>query len=111
MQVYDTVNKLAEEIKTSKEYLDLKKAKEQISSNIEYQTKISNFNKLRYEQQLNTIQTGKTDESKMQEIQKLYAELIEVEPIKNYFDAEIRFNVILADVNKAISEAVKDVIS
>lgn len=111
MQVYDTVNKLAEEIKTSKEYLDLKKAKEQISSNIEYQTKISNFNKLRYEQQLNTIQTGKTDESKMQEIQKLYAELIEVEPIKNYFDAEIKFNVILADVNKAISEAVKDVIS
>lgn len=111
MQVYDTVNKLAEEIKTSKEYVDLKNAKEVIKSNIEYQTKISNFNKLRYEEQLNSLQTGKTDETKMQEIQKIYSELIQIEDIKKYFDAELKFNVVLADVNKIISEAVKDVIS
>ncbi len=111
MQVYDTVNKLAEELKTSEEYKKLKQAKEQINMNMEYQTKISNFNKLRYEEQLSSIQTGKTNEAKMQEIQKLYAELIQIEPVKNYFDAELKFNILLADVNKAISEAVKDVIS
>ena len=111
MQVYDTVNKLAEELKNSKEYLDLKNAKEIIKSNLEYKTKITKFNKLRYEEQLNSIQTGKTNEEKMHEIQKMYSELIQIEEVKNYFDAELKFNVILADVNKIISEAVKDVIS
>ena len=31
MQVYDTVNKLAEEIKTSAEFIDLKNAKQAIN--------------------------------------------------------------------------------
>ena len=32
------------------------------------------------------------------------------EEIKKYFDAEIQFNVMIADVNKIIAEAVKDVL-
>ena len=53
MQVYDTVNKLAEELKQSEEYKNLKEAKKIISDNNEYQKKILEFNKLRYEEQLN----------------------------------------------------------
>ena len=32
------------------------------------------------------------------------------EKIKKYFDMEVRFNVMLADINKIIGEAVKDVL-
>ena len=32
------------------------------------------------------------------------------EEIKKYFDAEIQFNVMIADVNKIIAEAIKDVL-
>ena len=46
----------------------------------------------------------------MVEIQNLYTELIEIPEIKKYFDAEFKFNILLGDVNKIISEAVKDVI-
>ena len=110
MQVYDTVNKLAEEIKKSEEYVNLKSAKDFINSNAEYRTKISDFEKMRYEEQINTMTTGKTDENKMKEIQEKYQELIQIEEIKKYFDAELKFNVLLGDVNKIISEAVREVI-
>ena len=111
MQVYDTVNKLAEEIKSSTEYMDLKNAKQAINIMPEYKKKIDEFNKLRYEEQLNSMQTGKTDEAKMIDIQNKYKEMIEIPEIKKYFDAELKFNVMLGDVNRIISEAVKDLLS
>lgn len=110
MQVYDTVNRLAEEIKTSEEYVNLKSAKEFVNMNPEYKTKISEFEKMRYEEQINTMTTGKTDEDKIKKIQEMYKELIGIDEIKKYFDAELKFNILLGDVNKIISEAVKDVI-
>ena len=36
--------------------------------------------------------------------------LLENPDMKEYFDLEVRFNVLLADVNKIIGEAVKDVL-
>ena len=110
MNVYDTVNRLAAEIKESEEYLNFKKAKEEISNNSEYKNKITEFEKLRYEEQINAIQTGKTDEARMQKVQDLYREMIEIPEIKSYFDTEFKFNVLIGDVNKIISEAIKDVI-
>ena len=110
MKVYDTVNKLADEIKESEEYVNLKKAKEAINTNQDYNNKISEFNKLRYEEQLNSMQTGKVDEEKIKIIQEKYKELISIPEIAKYFDTELKFNVMLGDVNKIISEAVKDVI-
>ena len=111
MQVYDTVNKLAEEIKSSTEYMDLKNAKQAINIMPEYKKKIDEFNKLRYEEQLNSLQTGKTDEEKMINIQNMYKEMIEIPEIRKYFDAELKFNVMLGDVNRIISESVKDLLS
>ncbi len=111
MNVYDTVNKLAKEIKESEEYLNFKAAKQAIDLEPDYKIKVSEFEKARYEEQLNSIQNGKTDENKMNEIQNLYKELVEIPEIKQYFDAEFKFNIMLGDINKTISEAVKDIIS
>lgn len=111
MNVYDTVNKLATEIRESEEYLNFKEAREKIAQNNEYKEKIAEFEKLRYEEQMETIQSGKVDEEKMTKIQNLYKELLEVPEIKTYFDTEFKFNVLIGDVNKAISEAISDVIS
>ena len=46
----------------------------------------------------------------MNSLQEMYAKLIEDEQIKKYFDAEMKFNVMIADVNKIIAEAIKDVL-
>ena len=40
----------------------------------------------------------------------MYRELIEIDDAKKFFDAETKFNILIADVNKIIGEAIRDVI-
>ena len=109
MQVYDTVNRLAQEIKESEEYLNYKTAKQVIELNQELKKKINDFEMARYEAQISAMKSGKEDEEKLKKVQELYAEIIEQEEARKYFDAELKFNILLGDVNKIISEAVRDV--
>lgn len=108
MNVYDTANKLASEIKSSAEYIEYKKIKEYINANSALKEKVKEFEDSRYEAQIDAMQ-GKQDTEKMQKMQKLYAELLQNEDMKKYFDAELKFNILLTDVNRIIGESVKDV--
>lgn len=110
MNIYDTANKLSSEIKASEEYANYKMAREVINLRPDLKEEIAKFEGLRYEVQINQMQTGKIDEEKMKQIQELYAKIIEIDEVKKYFDAELKFNVLLADVNKIIGDAVKDLV-
>lgn len=110
MNIYDTANKLASEIKQSEEYKEYKKVKEELNNMPEIKEKISEFETARQEMQKLMIKGGTPVEEKATEIQNLYAELIQNEIVKKYFDLEIKFSVMITDVNKIISEAIKDVI-
>ena len=110
MNVYDTANQLAEEIKQSEEYVTYKMAKEAINLNYELKSKIDEFEIARYEAQIVAIQTGKDDESKMKHVQELYGELIQNQEASKYFDAEMKFNILIADINKIIGEAIQSLI-
>ena len=48
MNIYDTANKLAQEIKQSEEYITYKTAKEAISLNVELKKQIEEFEKASY---------------------------------------------------------------
>ncbi len=109
MNIYDTANQLAQEIKQSEEYRNYKMAKQTLNLNIELKEKMAKFDQIRYETQMIAMQTGKQDENKYKEMQELYAELIELEEAKRYFEAETKFNIVVADVNKIIGEAIRDV--
>ena len=106
MNVYDTANQLAREIEQSEEYKTYKMAKEAINLNIELKNKIDEFEKARYDAQIIALQTGKDDESKMRHVQELYGELIQNQEASKFFDAEMKFNILIADVNKIIGEVV-----
>lgn len=110
MNVYDTVNKLAQEIKDSEEFKSYKKYKELVKSNSEVNEKIKKFEALRYEVQISAMQGLETNKDKEKELQEIYAELLAKENVKEYFEAEFKFNILLADVNKIIGDAVKEVL-
>ena len=59
-----------------------------------------------------SIQESKeyTEYKKMKKLQEMYDILMKEPKIKEYFDIEVRFNIMLADVNKIISESVKDLL-
>lgn len=108
MNVYDTANQLAQEIKESEEYATYKMAKEAINLNIELKNKIDEFEKARYDAQVVALQTGKDDETKMRHVQALYGELIQNQEASKYFDAEMKFNILIADINKTIGQVVQE---
>ena len=110
MNVYDTVNKLAQEIKNSNEFKNYKKYKEKIKANVEISESIKKFETLRYEIQISAMQGLELNKDKEKELQEIYAELLAKENVKEYFDAEFKFNILLADVNKIIGDAVKEVL-
>ncbi len=111
MTVYDKTHELAKEIKNSQEYKEYKEIKEKVYADENLKNKIKDFDKKRYETQLLSLQGEQPSAEKMKELQDLYAELMKTENAKKYFDYEVRFNVMLADVNKIIGEAVKDVLN
>ena len=110
MNVYDTANRLSQEIRQSEEYMNYKMAKQTLDLNSNLKQKIREFEQIRYEVQLLAMQTGKQDEEKYKKMQELYIELIEDDAARKYFDAETKFNVMIADVNKIIGEAVREAI-
>ena len=56
------------------------------------------------------FQGDKESEEKTLKLQEMYNMLVQDAKIKEYFDIEVRFNIMLADVNKIISESVKDLL-
>lgn len=111
MIIYDTANKLAQEIKQSGEYVNYKMAKQTINLKSDLKKKIQDFETLRYDVQLTAMQTGKNDEEKYKKMQDLYMELVQEDDVKKYFEAETKFNILIADVNKIIGQAIQDVMS
>lgn len=113
MNVYDTANRLAYEIQESDEYKQYKKLKDSVMSNNETKNKIEEFEKLRYDVQLMDYTGEKNDtekEEKTKKLEEMYRMLVEDKQIKDYFDLEVKFNVMIADVNKIIAEAIRDVL-
>lgn len=110
MNVYDTANKLAQELKTSEEYTNYKKIKEELDQNPQVKARIREFEEKRYEVQLEALKGEEQEKAKLEEMQKIYVELMQDDLAKRYFEIELKFNVLFADVNKIIGEAVQDVI-
>ena len=110
MNVYDTANKLASEIKSSEEYIQFKEAKKKLESNSTLNAKVDEFEKTRYEVQVLAMQGKEVEADKNKKLQEMYTILIENKEIKEYFDLEVKFNVMIADVNKIIAESVQDVL-
>ncbi len=108
--VYDAVNKLASSIKESKEYLDYRQAKAELLATPDLKEKVDEFEKIRYEEQLLAMQGEKQSDEKMKKLQELYDILSKNPSVKEYFDKEVRFNILIADVNRIIGEAIKDVL-
>lgn len=113
MNVYDTANRLAYEIQESDEYKQYKKLKDSVMSNNETKNKIEEFEKLRYDVQLMDYIGEKNNvekEEKTKKLEEMYRMLVEDKQVKEYFDLEVKFNVMIADVNKIIAEAIRDVL-
>ena len=95
MNIYDTANKLAAELKQTDEYKAYKNSKQQIESNAEVKSKIDEFDKLRVEAQKAMLKGEANANELSVKLQNLYTELYQNEIAKNYLEAEMRFSVMV----------------
>ena len=113
MNIYDTANNLAREIRESDLFKKLKDAKERIYADSEKKELVEEFDKLKVEVQLMEIKQQNHEEvnqeDKRVKLAKLYNTLISNKDIKEYFDLQIQFNQMMIDINKIIGDVVKDV--
>lgn len=107
---YDKANELGQALKQSKEYLEYMEAKKRVYEDEETKDIIKDFKKKQYNVQMLAISGKEVEPEKMGKIQELYKILVENPKVKEFFDIEIRFNVLLADINKIIGDSVKDAI-
>ena len=70
MNVYDEVNNLARALKECREFTEYKEAKDKVKSVEGLRTKIDEFEKIRYEEQLLALQGEKQSEEKMKKLQE-----------------------------------------
>ena len=114
MEIYDSANRLAEEIRNSKQYKDLKRAKDELMANAEKRQMIIDFEELKKEVQLMEMQRQNNEpideQSKKEKLITMYNVLIQNKDIKDYFDYEIAFNQLMVDINKIIGSSIKDVL-
>ena len=113
MNIYDTANNLAREIRKSEVFKKLKNAKDMIYSDPEKKDLVEEFDKLKVEVQLMEIKQQNHEEvnqeDKRVKLAKLYNTLISNKDIKEYFDLQVQFNQMMIDINKIIGDVVKDV--
>ena len=75
MNIYDTANNLASEIRNSNEYKDYAKIKKEIFENSDKKAKLQEFEQARYTTQLEAMQGKKQDENVMNSLQEMYANI------------------------------------
>ena len=113
MNIYDTANNLAREIRESDVFKNLKNARERIYADPEKKELVEEFDKLKIEVQLMEIKQQNHEEVNQEDnrikMAKLYNTLIANKDIKEYFDLQVQFNQMMIDINKIIGDVVKDV--
>ena len=70
MNIYDTANRLAQEMRESEEYKNYKKLKDSIESNPDKKAKLEEFENMRYEMQLGTIKGTENEEENKEKLKQ-----------------------------------------
>lgn len=110
MNPYDKVHELVRSIKESQEVKEYLQIKEEIYQDEKNKEMIKDFREKQMEVQSLLMQGQEAEQEKMEKLQNLYQILASNVKIKEFFDKEVRFDVMLSDIYKIIGEALKDII-
>ena len=110
MNPYDKVHELVRAIKESEEVKQYIKIKEELYADDKNKEMIKNFRDMQTEVQSLLMQGQEADAEKMEKLQNLYQILAGNPKIKDFFDKEVQFDVMLSDIYKIIGEALKEIL-
>ncbi len=110
MNVYDLAHQLASSLNTSDEYKAFVQAKEKVKTDQANTKMLADFQMKQFEIQQYQLMGQEVGEEKQQELERIYS-LLSLNPIiKEYLEAEFRFNRIMNDVQKILADAIQEAV-
>ena len=110
MNFYDKVHELVRNFKDTEEYKKYMELKKKVKEDADLKEKIDTFRNKQMDYQKQYINGVPMSDSSKEEMQQLYSLIIQSPLGAEFFQAEIRLNVLLADMQKIINDGVKDVL-
>lgn len=107
MNVYDQAHALAKGLKESHEYQTLLQAKHGLGGDAQAQQMVKDFLKKRMEVAMASA-SGQEDKEKNEQLQRLGELLSANAKARDYLQAHMRFEMMMADVYKILGEAVAE---
>ena len=106
VNVYDTANQLAAQLKNCPEYTEYRRLKEIAMENETQAALIKEYKRLQFQLQVSMAGGGQPDPEEMERFQKLAGVLQLSSDASNFILAELRLQKMLADIYKILGEAV-----
>lgn len=110
MNFYDKIHGLVKELKDTPEYVNYMIIKEKVKADVDLSSKIKNFRERQRTEQMKYINGSQMDEKVKTELQQEYSLIIQNPLAVEFFQAEIKLDVLLADMQKILGEGLKDVV-
>lgn len=107
MNVYDQARMLAKSIAESEEYKMMVNAKKPIDSNPTLKKMLDDYRTKQLEVQGLQLAGKKVPEDKMQAFRGIYDLAVNNNQMKSFLDAELRFAVMMSDIQKILGEEIK----
>ena len=108
MAIYETATKLANEIKSSKEYINFKKCMQEIKKDSECEKLLADYkiNKVKVQ---NFIQkTPKEHKRNLAKFESLQKKVFNNKKLYRYLQSEQQFTYMMANINQILSQAVEN---
>ena len=110
MNFYDKVNDMISSFKQMEEYKKYIELKEKIKKDEEVSAKLKEFKDKQQTHQLEFINTGNLSEEHKSELENLYSILIQNEDVRKFLEYEMKLDIYLADMQKAIGDGIKEML-
>lgn len=110
MNSYDKAHELAKSLKNDPIILEFNDIKKRIEVDKDLNEKIEHFKNSRLELQLKSFEAGSVNEEAENKVKKEYQELLANPLAVEFFEKEVKVNVLISDIQQIIYGDLKDLL-
>lgn len=110
MNFYDKVHEMVRAFKDTPEFREYVELKNKLKEEKDAYDRLKDFKERQKNYQMEYIDGKEQSKEKLDEMQNLYSIVIQNETSRKLLENEMKINVMLADMQKIIGEALKDII-
>ena len=110
MNFYDKIHEMVRALKQTNEFTQYMKLKEELKKDEKAYNMLKDFKDKQKKYQMEYIDGKDQNDKEISEMQNLYSLVIQNDVSRKLLENEMKINVMLADMQKIIGDALKDII-